>query len=210
MNKQTQEWINRYSRDSCPLCNIHKSKNRDTSKLNNTYDKDSYNNNDSHGNNEYIYDVDIHIRHGDKNKEMKLISAKEYISPLFLLHHYLKQNSLLIFLNSDDIESIHYIQSHLSSQDSLVYFSSQQRYNYAFDQLYQQSNITLLSLANLYHSLYSSIHIGTFSSNWNRLLYELKLTVGNGATSMFLEVGYYSCVSYIECSLGKNHFYTDW
>ncbi|KAK8795499.1 hypothetical protein WA158_000156 [Blastocystis sp. Blastoise] len=145
------------------------------------------------------YDADIHIRHGDKFTEMPLVDNSYYFDPVIILCKYFNKEKMTVFINADENRSIQELSSYNNNIATMISYNNPNRNNQFMDTLKTIPYITLISLANLYESLYSPIHIGTYGSNWNRYLFELKQTIGYGGKSMFLEVGKTSCISYVDC-----------
>ncbi len=131
------------------------------------------------------YDISSHIRHGDKGSEMKLIDADVYKEAIKIITSLGMKKNYTIYVNADDQESVDAIHS-LSCD---VASFNQGRYNYGVSQNKNVKNVGLISFANLYNQIRADHSVGTIGSNWNRLIYELKLTVGMKSDGFILEVG---------------------
>ncbi|KAK8792063.1 hypothetical protein WA158_005440 [Blastocystis sp. Blastoise] len=154
------------------------------------------------------YDVDIHMRSGDKGKEMIIPTSLAYTYPLIIIQKILNKTNLNVYINGDSEEDIRNAEK--SSNNNFIYIKDQPRKNEIIDKLIKQPHMTIYSFQNLKESLKSSIHVGTFESNWNRLIFELKLTIGYGRESLFFETGHGNCISYIDCHKTKTIFNPIW
>ena len=124
--------------------------------------------------------VSVHIRHGDKYKEMQLVPDADYLSraeELLLQYPDLKK---IMFLSTEDPSSVAYFKS---LQDWTVLSVDVLRPN---DTVYSPTDFAakigadeemLNSLLNLDLALDCSAWVGTIKSNWNRLIEELRSTV---------------------------------
>ena len=131
------------------------------------------------------YDISTHIRHGDKGSEMKLIDADVYKEAIKIITSLGMKKNYTVYVNADDQESVDAI--HSLSYDVASF--NQGRYNYGVSQNKNVKNVGLISFANLYNQIRADHCVGTIGSNWNRLIYELKSTVGMKSDGFILEVG---------------------
>ncbi len=111
-----------------------------------------------------------------------------------------------VYVNADDQESVDAI--HTLSCDVASF--NQSHHNFEFRYLLRQSHIGLISFANLYNQIRADHCVGTIGSNWNRLIYELKSTVGMKSDGFILEVGDTNCMSVSHCILAKRSMPTGW
>lgn len=88
----------------------------------------------------------------------------------------------------------------------IILFHKRTREDYDFSQLKMQRHIGLISLADLYNQIRGDHSIGTFGSNWCRLIYELKMTVGMKSDGFIFEVGNERCISFYDC-VSRNTFF---
>lgn len=153
------------------------------------------------------YDLSIHVRHGDKASEMKLVYADSY--NLLIKYMCLLTNTTqpTIYINSDDDRTL---QSILSHPYPFVYMKDAYRINGSAQRIKLLPNITLISFANLKHQLRAHHIIGTFGSNWNRLIFELHSTVGMKEDGYFLEAGHQPCMNPLHCHLVNKPFDIYW
>lgn len=163
-NKRTLEWTEAYYKTNCVHCSSS------------------------------IYDFAIHIRHGDKGKEMTLLPAEDYDVPLRLIAKMTHMNctAFSIYLRADDEASLDYFRRLYPSLAFLQQEKSSTDVNAV-------PHIMLVSLANLRQQIRGLHTIGTFSSNWVRVIYELKSTVGYLNNGYYLEVGDFQCIPYRRC-----------
>ncbi|KAK8798858.1 hypothetical protein WA158_007942 [Blastocystis sp. Blastoise] len=154
------------------------------------------------------YDVNIHIRSADKKNEMIIPSPLVFNYPINIIQKILNKNKLSIYINGDNDEDIKTVVQ--SSNNIFIYISKERRENKDVYNIIKKEDIVVYSFLNLRESLKSSILIGTYESNWIRLMIELKLTIGYGSKSLFFEVGHGNCITYIDCHNTKNTFNPVW
>lgn len=154
------------------------------------------------------YDVSIYVRHGDKDKEMNLVSNEQYMSALSIIQKILNKKQLNIFLSTEDPNTIEWFTKHTNY--SITYFNFVLENIDLIKSMELGSVLTQQMLANLKHSLFSKYVIGTLSSNWNRLILELRMTTAGYANNYYFEVGDHICVSLEHCKLLNEKFHTNW
>ena len=145
------------------------------------------------------YDISVHIRHGDKGIEVRLIDADVYKEAIKIITSLGMKKNYTVYVNADDEESIHSIHSLPYSISSFGHA----RHNYGILELNQQSHIGLISFADLFNHIRADHCIGTISSNWCQLIYGLRSTVGMKSDGFIVEVGDQKCISYSHCILKK-------
>lgn len=154
------------------------------------------------------YDVSIHVRHGEKSSEMKLVYGEEVMSAIKVIMKLLNKNKLNIFVSTEDPKIISWFIKNTSH--SITYF------DFHLENWYPKQYTTLASvlvpqmLANMKHSLFSNFVIGTIGSNWNRLIIELRMTTAGYANNYYFEVGSHDCVSFEHCRLMNKPFHMNW
>ena len=141
------------------------------------------------------YDISLNIRHADKGSEMELISANVYKEAINIFTSLGMKDNYSIYVNADDQESVDIIHK----LPHRVAFFNHTRYNFSVDQNRQLKHVALMSFANLYNQIRADHTIGTIESNWSRLIYELKMTVGMKSDGYILEVGEQYCISFSNC-----------
>ncbi|OHT04002.1 hypothetical protein TRFO_28603 [Tritrichomonas foetus] len=118
------------------------------------------------------YDISIHVRHGDKHYEMPLINDANYLAPIKIIQRLLGREPT-IFLSTEDHRTINFFLKHNNSYKISYY--NYERANEGFIQLESRgSDISLISWANFVESTHCAFHIGTYGSNWNRLIFEIQ------------------------------------
>ena len=152
------------------------------------------------------YDISLHIRHGDKGSEMKLIDADVYKEAIKILTSLGMKKNYTVYVNADDQESVDII--HTLPYDVASF--NQSRSNYGYNENIKKKLSGLESFANLYNQIRADHCVGTIGSNWNRLIYELKSTVGMKSDGFILEVGDTNCMSVSHCILAKRSMPTGW
>ena len=96
-----------------------------------------------------------------------------------------------VYVNADDqscVDAIHTLPYSIISDN-------QSRFNYDVSKRRLQKHVGLISFANLYNQIRGDHCIGTLSSNWVRLIYELKMTVGMKSDGYVFEVGFLRGIS---------------
>ncbi len=147
------------------------------------------------------YDISLYIRHGDKHKEMTLIDADVYKEAIKIITTLGMKKNYTVYVNGDDQESVDVIHT---LKDNIVSLN-RSRLNYGFRNLTKQYHIALISFADLFYQIRADHCVGTIGSNWNRLIYELKMTVGMRSDGFILEVGRVSCISSRHCIIKKKN-----
>ena len=156
------------------------------------------------------YDISLYIRHGDKYKEMKLVENQVYYNATKILVDVLgydTKKKRTIYVNGDEEQSIRIFSSFPSK---IVSMSNIQRNKKTFQDVRRAKNIAIITLADLYNQVRADHCVGTYGSNWNRLIYELKMTVGMKSDGYILEVGQDECFSFAHCKLTKKRFENYW
>ncbi|DBB13180.1 TPA: hypothetical protein ACH3X3_004930 [Trebouxia sp. C0006] len=124
--------------------------------------------------------ISVHIRHGDKGKEMKLVPDVEYLRKAEELVQSDRSLHNSIFLSSEDDESIKFFKK---LENWTVLSTDVPRPHggaispIAFAHQIGSDEEMLNSLVNLDLALECSGWVGTIRSNWNRLIEELRSTV---------------------------------
>ncbi|OHS99180.1 hypothetical protein TRFO_34423 [Tritrichomonas foetus] len=118
------------------------------------------------------YDISIHVRHGDKHTEMTLIDDSYYLAPIKIIKNLLGREPT-IFLSTEDNRTIDFFLKHKPPYK--VSYYKYERANENFKQLEKRgAELSLISWANFVESLNCAFHIGTYGSNWNRLIFEVQ------------------------------------
>lgn len=145
------------------------------------------------------YDVAINVRHGDKYLEMKLINTQDYVFALELLYKMLGRK-LLVFISSDEESAIQYLLMMDRKKYEISYINKKRpSTGYNMKTLKNGFNNSLLSYADLTESIKAKYLIGTLSSNWNRLILELRLQHGSYMDLPYFEVGRKECLTPNQC-----------
>ena len=143
------------------------------------------------------YDVMIHVRHGDKHKEMKLINTKDYVYPLEIISKLL-QKKLSVFVSSDDQEAIDYLINLDKKKYEFSYFNFKHHSNGYSDKKRGFDN-SLQTFADLFESAKANYLIGTLISNVDRVILELRLLYGGDMNLPFFDVSETICITFSQC-----------
>jgi hypothetical protein len=137
--------------------------------------------------------IAAHIRHGDKATESKTFHLEKYISPLRAIAEKKKIRS--VFVSTEDQ---HVIDALCNYPQFEFYFTKHhKRLNANIETALKDGKTTakseaLIAFRNLFIAAGASTFLGTFSSNWGRLVYELMYASHGSAHTDFysLDVGY--------------------
>lgn len=141
-------------------------------------------------------DISMHIRLSDKESEMKLVSEKQYHEVLDIIRRSLGKESLNVFVSSE-LESV--ISYFMCVDDYSISYMNYTREHFDIIISIHSTGVALSSFANLKASVESDMTIGTWGSNWFRLLFELRNTVGYRTNNLHIEVGDRECISFPHC-----------
>lgn len=146
----------------------------------------------------------IHVRHGDKGREMRLIPFQEYAEEA---EWFAKQNPnsyyKSAFISSEDPNVFEYARNiarltfdyGLTSPNEnwIWYMSKIKRLNAGpMDQIkaFQNRSTTTLSwILQLFMALECDAYVGTLNSNWNRIIDELRCIWVDHCKQPYLEIG---------------------
>lgn len=136
------------------------------------------------------YDIGIHVRHGDKYKEMILIDEKKYMFAvdIFCKLSGKKHKDMNLFVSSEDPNVIKFFIE--KSGCSVSYFKYERKNENLNEMVSQGALFSLKSFANLRMSIRTQFRADTFASNWDRLILELAQTTASHADIIALEMGY--------------------
>ena len=143
------------------------------------------------------YDVMIHVRHGDKYTEMKLINTEDYVYPLVIISKLLKRK-LNVFVSSDDQKAIDYLINLDSNKYEFSYYNFKHHPN-GYNNGKRGFDNSLQTFADLFESAKGNYMIGTFGSNVDRLILELRLQYGGDMNLTFFDVSETLCVTCVQC-----------
>ncbi len=124
----------------------------------------------------------IHVRHGDKHSEMKLLGLGDYIHRILPIMYVFGIRN--IFLSTEDQVVIESATHDYSMFHWFFTPPGDQRKNPDFKTL-RNGNRTanlLYSLLNLFLASSCDVFVGTRMSNWNRLIDEAQRSSGSGGT----------------------------
>ena len=123
--------------------------------------------------------ISVHIRHGDKAREMVLVPDEVYLRKAEELLAAFPELTRTIFLSTEDSESVKFFRQVSNWTVLLVDTPRQTKVmspaDFAND--IGADEEVLNSLTNLDLALDCSAWVGTLGSNWNRLIEELRSTV---------------------------------
>jgi hypothetical protein len=144
--------------------------------------------------------LNAHVRHGDKKKEMDLIPWEEYVrrAEIFVSENPMFYKKIM-FVSSEDEQVIQSAMQQKSlvegpSPDSswIFYVSHIHRINDGpFSQLRKYGKTTMVHewLLQLLMDLECDVFFGTWGSNWNRLIHELRCIWLDKCALSYFDVG---------------------
>ncbi|OHT02938.1 hypothetical protein TRFO_29813 [Tritrichomonas foetus] len=155
------------------------------------------------------YDISLYIRHGDKENEMPLVKTEKYAIPIEMLQKALGKK-LSVLVNSEDPSSIEWFVQNQNLFKSVSFFDYPRNNGGVDVHIQEPFQISTRAFADLRETFHSNILIGTFGSNWNRLIFELHQTQHIDLPYPYFEVGCGSCVSPMHCHLRNESFDLNW
>ncbi|OHT14914.1 hypothetical protein TRFO_14713 [Tritrichomonas foetus] len=143
-------------------------------------------------------DVSMHIRHGDKGIEMKLIPTMEYMNAAKIIQRLEKKKNLTIFISTEDQNAIYQLRN--STNDVHVLAFNHERTNGGYHAFKKDAtNVALISFLNLRECLRSKYFVGTVRSCWSFVTNALRISVGFHFNEIYFEVGQETCLSVCHC-----------
>lgn len=128
----------------------------------------------------------IWVRHGDKYKEMMLLSPKDYIYS-YNIFRKLVGYDIPLYLSTDDFKVLDY---YLNNTTLTTFYIKFLRTNDNLrENMKKGDRMTLYFIADIKAALYCNAFSGTRKSNVIRLIDELRSTVGLSANSFYFENG---------------------
>lgn len=131
--------------------------------------------------------VNVWVRHGDKYKEMELLTSDKYTYSVKLFN-LISNKNIPLYLSSDDPEVITYFQNNYSKE---MYYLKFKRLNDNYtENLNKGDKMTLNFIADVKAALHCIAFSGTRQSNVVRIIDELKNAVGFSLNYPYFENGY--------------------
>jgi hypothetical protein len=134
------------------------------------------------------FDAAIHIRRGDKEREMELVNNSQYADVLDALRPILPPNPA-VFLATEDLSALQFFRTQGGIRLFAIPYQSQ----------YANYRSALFYLADLWACVKSKYVIGTWASNFDRWVMELKGVAAERASDVFFEAGRQPCFSAVHC-----------
>jgi hypothetical protein len=133
------------------------------------------------------FDIAVHIRHGDKAREMQEVPTVHYANVVRLVRRLVGRN-VSVFLATDDPSAVAFFQR----LDGIEFYTIERPLGGAYFSM-------VYYLADIWASAKSTYTIGTDLSNVDRWIRAL-IDVGVGrASNVFFEVTNRSCISTVHC-----------
>ena len=145
--------------------------------------------------------ISLHIRHGDKASEMKLVPSIKYFETALKLQHDMSLNLIQqLYVSTEDPLAINELGTTVLSQPQtyghwIIRYNDLPRSNSNGDLQLQsfasipRARLTQLWLLQLFMALECDAWVGTRKSNWNRLIDELRCVWVPKCGFPFIEVG---------------------
>ncbi|CAF1423918.1 unnamed protein product [Adineta steineri] len=146
----------------------------------------------------------MHVRHGDKSSEMRLIPFREYVEEAewfakqnpnsFHKSAFLSSEDPSVFEEAKNITSVTFDYGLTSPNENWVWYMSKiKRMNSGpiqqLNAFGSRHETTISWLLQLFISLECDGYVGTLNSNWNRLIDELRCVWVDKCMHPYLEVG---------------------
>jgi hypothetical protein len=152
------------------------------------------------------FDVTVHIRHGDKAAEMRLVPAVRYIEVCRGIRRFLGRN-ISVFLLTDDPDALSEFQTR--SDFDLFWL----HYDFRGDNVHAKwvehgDQAGLIGVEGVVLGARSDFYVGTFASNYDRIILHTKAVRYGGSSGWYFEVGERKCVTVAHCALLREEF--DW
>ncbi|OHT15597.1 hypothetical protein TRFO_42465 [Tritrichomonas foetus] len=145
-------------------------------------------------------DVTLHIRHGDKGSEMKLVPTLDFVKAIKIIQRLEKRKNLTVFVSTEDQEAIEILRNSTEGLTILAY--NMKRINGGYIEFIQNAvEISLTSLLNLRESIKLKYFVGTVKSCWSYMVNLLRLTAGFHHNDFYFEVGEEICLSVYHCKI---------
>jgi hypothetical protein len=150
------------------------------------------------------FDISIHVRGGDKQKEAKPAPARYYIRTVDTIRKMLGRR-VSVFLCTDQQ---HVVEEMRRAEGIDLYVLNDPHRDYNSWLLLRRfgDRVGLYTVADVMCAVKSDYLLGTWSSNFERLITELRSTTFKLASKPFVEVGRASCISTAHCELLGKHF----
>jgi hypothetical protein len=158
------------------------------------------------------FDISLHIRRGDKKSEALPVPTDGYVIAINLITKLLRRRPT-VFLCTDDEGAFEEIKAIKGIR--LYYLNDPYRKYNRFKALKRFGDqVGIQTLSDIMLATQSTYFIGSWSSNVERLIMELRATIFKKASNPFLEVGKAKCVSAAHCALlnltFQYHYREEW
>ena len=138
--------------------------------------------------------ISIHIRHGDKKKEMALVPTQRYVDAaeeLVMMAPF--GYTRTAFMSTEDPESIWVIGNSTDTRWRYLWWDVPRLNSNGPEQLglfeMRRGELTMVWWLQLFIALEADAWVGTRGSNWNRLIDELRCVWLPKCQNVFMEVG---------------------
>eukprot|EP00026_Physarum_polycephalum_P008788 Phypoly_transcript_08889.p1 GENE.Phypoly_transcript_08889~~Phypoly_transcript_08889.p1 ORF type:complete len:462 (+),score=51.80 Phypoly_transcript_08889:149-1387(+) len=130
--------------------------------------------------------ISLYIRHGDKWKEAKPKSVKAYMDRIMLIAD--KHNIKHLYVGTDDQLALDELVQNYSSRFQIYFIDTPRladNQTTPMQMMRTNSEIMRVSLVDLYIQIQGDVFVGTRSSNWCRLIDELRKVNGKARIPYF-------------------------
>ena len=137
--------------------------------------------------------VAVHVRHGDKSTETAVFHLDKYMDSIKKMSDL--HGTRTIFISTEDQDVIDSLYKY--PEYDFKYTKGHKRQNIAIEEAFKLNlstpeNEAFIAFKNLFLAMTGTSFVGTFSSNWSRLVYELMYASHGGSHVDFisLDMGY--------------------
>ena len=105
-------------------------------------------------------DLAIHIRHGDKASEMKLVPTMEYLNAIKIIQRLEKKKDINVLISTEDQSAVELLEK--NAKDIKIYYFHHSRTNGGYSAFLKNATyVCLISLLNLRECIKAKYFIGT-------------------------------------------------
>eukprot|EP00943_MAST-04B_sp_MAST-4B-sp1_P008726 g8726.t1 len=133
--------------------------------------------------------IALHVRHGDKSTETAVFHLDKYMDSINRMSNLYKTNT--VFISTEDQGVIDSLDQH--PEYEFKFTKGHKRQNIAIEDAFKLKLTTpekeaFIAFKNLFISMTGTSFVGTFSSNWSRLVYEMMFAAHGSAGTSFISL----------------------
>ncbi len=133
--------------------------------------------------------IALHVRHGDKSTETAVFHLDKYMDSIKRMSNLHKTNA--VFISTEDQGVIDSLDQY--PEYEFKFTKGHKRQNIAIEDAFKLKLTTpekeaFIAFKNLFISMTGTSFVGTFSSNWSRLVYEMMFAAHGSAGTSFISL----------------------